>query len=134
MVVDTCDLIPDEICDISAVFLAVHTDNGIGCLHPGMKMLIRNHMNAKGFQHLGSAELIDTPGVSERALDSHMHKKTLKSKSRGDGVRIREIVGLDVYMLSLTELDQPVKIFHKSVTSFLTIHVIFDIGIGRRQL
>ena len=106
--VDAGQLVAGQIRHVSRVFLRIHADNPVRFPHVRGQVRVGEHLNMKGVQHFGGAQPVYFPVVAEGSLHAVNGQQLLKPKGRGNRVRVREIVGLDVHAVSPAQREEVV--------------------------
>ena len=110
--VDAGHLIPHKIGDVAAVLLGVHADDIVLLRHIGAQPGVGEHLDVEGIQHPGGAQLVDPAVIAQGGARLIPVQQALQAEGGGDGVRVGEVVGLDIDMFSAAQGGQLVKVAH----------------------
>ena len=101
--VDTCDLMTDQISKIRTVFLAVDINNII--IFAAGKIICVDRADMEFFRHKFQRNFIQGTEIHDIRINVPCFKKVLKPESCRDGIRIREIMRLNDYFVVADNID-----------------------------
>ena len=115
--VDAGDFFPHKICHVPSMLLRIHAYDPVRFPHALHQALVGRHGNPESIQHLRGAQLINLPVIAQHGLHPIVCQQLLQAVRGGDGIRIREIVGLDIDRAPLAQPGKCLYVVHGSLLS-----------------